>query len=417
MPILSMRLDDLLGKNVVMLGYGKEGMAMVNVLKGRGISATITDERPMEGVAHFSSINDVIARADANTVVIKSPGIPWHRPAVEELGARGAVFTSSTNLFMAERKGRGKIIGVTGTKGKSTTASLLAHVLRAKLVGNIGQPAIAEVDAADDTVFVIEMSSYQLADLNLAPDIAVLINLYEEHMDWHGDISAYQAAKMRIAELQTESDVFVYNEKFPQLRELAGRVKSTAIPFSRHDDAVLSSLALLGEHNKENACAVLAVARFLGVTDDVIAQACATFQPLPHRLEIVGEVGGITYVNDSISTTPQSAMAAIEVFKDRLGAIILGGQDRGYAFDELARRVVGSSVTTYIMPGGERIAEAIREAGGVSMPVKTLEEAVAHVKVNLKPGQVCLLSPASPSYGQFKNFEERGDMFKVAALK
>lgn len=417
MQASSMRLDDLRGKNVVILGYGKEGSATTDVLKARKIPAVITDEKPMEGVVNFSSINDVITTADADTVVIKSPGIPWHRPVVEELRTKGVVFTSSTNLFMAERKGRGKIIGVTGTKGKSTTASLLAHVLKATLVGNIGKPSIAEVDAPDATVFVAEMSSYQLADLEIAPDIAVIINLYEEHMDWHGDVAAYHAAKMRIAELQKEGDVFVYNEKFSQLVELAGRVKSKVIPFGLHDDPVLSSLTLLGEHNKENACAVLTVARHLGVGDDQIAEAFTSFRPLPHRLEVVGEIDGVTFVNDSISTTPQSSMAAIDVFGDRLGAIILGGQDRGYTFGELARRVVDLKMVAYIMPGGDHIAEAIREAGGASMPVKTLDEAVAHAKANLKPGRVCLLSPASPSYGQFKNFEERGDMFKAAALK
>jgi UDP-N-acetylmuramoylalanine--D-glutamate ligase len=295
---------------------------------------------------------------------------------------------------------------------------LLAHVLKQAgkkvvLAGNIGEPSISHLNEPDDTIFVLEMSSYQLADLEIAPDIAVMLNLFEEHMDWHGDVANYHAAKMRIAELQKAGDVLVYNEKFPQLVELAQRVKPRACPFGLTDDPLLKSLRLLGEHNRENACAVLAIAKLLQVPDLVVASAFASYKTLPHRLEVL-EADGLTFVNDSISTTPQSALAAIDVFADRLGAIILGGQDRGYHFDELAQRVVTLKATVYIMPGGERIGEAIREAGGSSIGVKTLSEAVAHAKANLKPGQVCLLSPASPSYGQFKNFEERGQMFTDA---
>ncbi len=415
-----MRLADLSDKLVIILGFGREGKAMLDVLKSKVPTARIivTDEQKID-VAEFHQLSDAIGIIDSNTVVIKSPGIPWHRSYVEEMEAAGAHFTSSTNLFLKERKGRGMIIGITGTKGKSTTSSLLAAVLRKAgkrvvLAGNIGEPAISHIDESDDAVFVLEMSSYQLDDLVVAPDIAVMLNLYEEHMDWHGDVASYHAAKMRIAELQTADDVFVYNEKFPQLVELAGRVKSKAIPFVSRSDRTLDALNLLGEHNRENAAGVLAVCDELHIDRSIVEAAFADFKPLPHRMQDLGVLRGIRFINDSISTTPQSALAAIAVYTDRLGAVILGGQDRGYHFEDLAKRVVELGVRVYVLPGGEEIVKAIEAIGGRSMMMTTLQEIVDDAAENLEVGSVCLLSPASPSYGQFKNFEDRGNQFMRA---
>ncbi len=422
-----MRLADLSDKTVIILGFGREGKATVDVLKSGIIGGAITphiivtDEKEVD-VPEFHQLIDAIAATTSETVVIKSPGIPWHRAYVEEMQNAGAHFTSSTNLFFAERKGRGKIIGITGTKGKSTTSSLLAHVLKVAgklvvLAGNIGEPAISHINDPAETIFVLELSSYQLADLTIAPDIAVILNLYEEHMDYHGDVESYHAAKMRIADAQTASDVFIYNEKFPQLINLAKHIKSKAIPFVDRSDESLSSLTLLGDHNRENAAGVLAVTDYLGIDRAVVKEAFATFEPLPHRMQDIGMHHGIRFINDSISTTPQSALAAIAVFEKDLGAIILGGQDRGYHFTDLAKRVSDLGITAYILPGGDRIADAIAAIGSKSVPMKTLAEIVNDVIANAKPGSVCLLSPASPSYGQFKNFEDRGTQFIAAVEK
>lgn len=426
-----MRLDDLAGKLVIILGFGREGRAVYDVVKcvGRGASDVgggdihpaqiiVTDEQKID-VPEYHELADAIAATNAETIVIKSPGIPWHRTYVEEMQNAGAHFTSSTNLFMTQRKGRGMIIGVTGTKGKSTTSSLLAHVLkeagkRVVLAGNIGEPSIAHANEPDDTVFVLEMSSYQLADLTIAPDIAMIINLYEEHMDWHGDVENYHAAKMRIADLQTPNDVFVYNEKFPKLVDLARRVKSKALPFVDRSDASLSHLHLLGDHNRENAAGVLAITDYLDIDRAVVNRAFESFKPLPHRLQDLGVHGGIRFVNDSISTTPQSALAAIDVYQDSLGAIILGGQDRGYDFSDLATRVVDLGLRPYILKNGEHIADAIRHAGGDPIMMSDFQDIVQDVMQRLNSGSTCLLSPASPSYGQFKNFEDRGEQFMAA---
>lgn len=429
-----MHLADFSHKLVIILGFGREGKATYDVLRSKVPSARIivTDEQKID-VPEFHALHDAIAVATSETVIVKSPGIPWHRSYITELQNIGVHFTSSTNIFFAERKRsrtgpliqnelEGAIIGVTGTKGKSTTSSLLAHVLRTAgkrvvLAGNIGDPAIAHLDEPADTVFVLEMSSYQLSDLVLAPDVAVLLNLYEEHMDYHGDIASYHAAKMRIADLQTPHDVLVYNEAFPQLVALAERVKSRTIPFAARNDRALDALTLLGQHNRENAAGVLAVADFFGVAREIVERAFASFQALPHRLQDVGVIHGVRFVNDSFCTTPAAALAAIEVFADSLGAIILGGHDRGYDFSALARRVVDLGVRPYILQNGQRVAEAIVSAGGTPIMMSDFDVIVADVLANISENTVCLLSPASPSFGQFKNFVERGEKFTAAVQR
>ncbi|MEK7632844.1 MAG: UDP-N-acetylmuramoyl-L-alanine--D-glutamate ligase [Patescibacteria group bacterium] len=440
-----MRLADLSEKLVIILGFGREGKATYDVLKSKVPTARIivTDEQEID-VPEYHQLIDAIAAVTPETVVIKSPGIPWHRAYVEEMENAGVHFTSSTNLFMAERRhlplltkaldepelgeesgagGRfeGLIIGITGTKGKSTTSSLLAHVLKAAgkpvvLAGNIGEPAILHVSDPAETIFVLEMSSYQLSDLVIAPDISVILNLYEEHMDYHGDVESYHAAKMRIADLQTANDVFIYNEKFPKLVDLANRVRSNAIPFVDRLDPSLNSLALLGDHNRENAAGVLAVTDYLRIDRAVVNSAFASFKSLPHRLQDVGTVQGIQFVNDSFCTTPAAALAAIEVFQDRLGAIILGGHDRGYDFTDLAKRVVNLGVRIYLLQNATRLEVAIRSIGGAPIMISTFPEIVRDVIDHCELASVCLLSPASPSFGQFTNFVERGEQF-VAAVE
>ncbi len=430
-----MRLDDLNGKLVILLGFGREGKAMYEVLRARKTIGgalmpriIVTDEQRID-VPEYHALADAIAAVTSETIVIKSPGIPWHRSYVEEMQTAGAQFTSSTNIFMAERIAKtrthhgagecGFVIGVTGTKGKSTTSALLSQVLRnagkpVVLAGNIGVPAITHVDDATETYFVLEMSSYQLADLVVAPHIAVILNLYEEHMDYHGDVAQYHAAKMRIAERQTADDFFVYNDAFPQLVDLAKRVKSKTIPFASRDDRSLDTLNLLGQHNRENAAGVLAVTDILEIERRIVEDTFRTFVALPHRLQDVGVVGGIQFVNDSFCTTPAAAIAAIDVFQDRLGAIILGGHDRGYDFTALAQRVVALGVRIYLLQNATRLERAIRAVGGEPVMLHTFPEIIPDVLSRCAPGSVCLLSPASPSFGQFHDFVERGEQFIAA---
>lgn len=418
-----MRISDLAKKKLLILGYGREGAATLAVLRRKlpETSIKVTDETTVQGLAEFIGLNEAIAESDTDTVIIKSPGIPWHRQYVKDLQNKGAVFTSATNLFFSERKGQGLLIGITGTKGKSTTSALLAKVLLeagkpARFVGNVGAPMLNELDAPNETIFVIELSSYMLEDIETGPDIAILLNLSEEHMDYHGSVDAYHKAKLRIAGTQAETDTFIYNSSIPGIKAIAQTLPAkNKVPFQLSDDAVLASLALPGNHNKENASAVLAVARRLGVSDEATKKAFSEFKPLPHRLEVVATVSGVLYVNDSISTTPLSALAAIDVYVQTLGAVILGGMDRGYDFSKLASRLAElPEAMAIILPGGERIVEALKNKNAKYIQVANLAEAFGWCRANLKPGQTCLMSPASPSYGFYKNFEERGESFRQA---
>lgn len=415
-----MRINDLVGKQVIIFGFGREGQATLEVLKKvlPVSSIKVTDDQAVVDLPEFVPVADAVALADAQTVVVKSPGIPPHHQAVSAFRDRGCAITSATNLFFGERKGNSTIIGVTGTKGKSTTASLLAHTLKvgglpAVLVGNIGVPMLSALEEPEATIFVIELSSYMLYDLEIGPDMAVILNLYEEHMDWHGSVQDYHESKWQIAAKQQPGDLLFYNADQPKLVALAKTASARQVPFKKGEDPLLLKLSLKGEHNLENASAVLQVARMLGVTDEKIGQAFSSFKSLPHRLEEVEGAGGVLYVNDSISTTPQSALAALAVYGARGGAILLGGKDRGYDFSELATVLKDlPSVRPVILPGGERIAEALNLHHVVFEKVDSLDSAVRWCRDNLAAGQACLLSPASPSYGYFKNFEERGATFK-----
>jgi UDP-N-acetylmuramoylalanine--D-glutamate ligase len=413
-----MKLSDLTGRNVLVLGLGREGKAALECLARTVPSAKVIGAD--DNTAHAAlSLEDAVSQATEDTVVIKSPGIPPTHPCFDLLKKRALPVTSSTDLFFHERKGKRCVIAITGTKGKSTTASLLAHTLRTagfavELVGNIGLPSLARVDAPEDTVFVCETSSYQAMDVTVGPDICVVLNLYAEHMDYHGTVDAYWDAKLNMVRRQKEGDVFVYDSRFPQLVDAARETEAATVACNDFSFSAIDLLPLFGEHNRENARAVVAVARRFDVTDDVLEEAFRSFEPLPHRLEPVGDVGGVLFVNDSISTVPQATLAAMQAFEGKLGALIVGGKDRGYDFSDLAQALATCPDTlVFILPGGERMQEEFKKHGVAYQVVSGLSEAVETCVVRVPVGRVCLLSPASPSYGFFKNFEDRGEQFRA----
>jgi UDP-N-acetylmuramoylalanine--D-glutamate ligase len=444
-----MRLKDLDGRRVALWGLGREGRSTLRALSLSlpSLSVTIVDEASLspETRAEIETAGVEIVTGDGATdvlsdfdVVVKSPGIRLYRPEVEALQRRGAVVTSATRLWFAETAPRtARTVCVTGTKGKSTTASLIAHLLDAagekvELRGNIGRPLL-DPPEQEPTVWVIELSSYQTADLVVDPDVAVLLNLYPEHLDWHGDVETYYRDKVHLL-AGLDRGQAVLNRVDVETKRLVSEVKDAVYfndPEGFHVDgqelyrgprklADLAGLALVGRHNHENAAAALTAVEALGLDATALVPALASFRGLPHRLSPVGEIGGVLWVDDSISTTPQSAMAAIETYAGRRITIILGGFDRGIAYDELARFLVERRVEVVVtMPeAGRRIAAELRVTGG-SLPelfeVADLEEAVVVARDATRPGGVVLLSPAAPSYGAFKNFEERGEAFVRAA--
>ncbi len=438
-----MKLSDLNGKTVCILGFGREGKAVLQALEKHAPTAEIAiadrnaslDKSEMALAGYPLQLeNKWLSHLEQFDVVIKSPGIP----PCAELDAVGAKLTNSTQLFLDSVKDTGAlVVGVTGSKGKSTTSSLIAHILKAAgkdvpLLGNIGVPSIAYVEqAAPGKIFVLEMSSYQLADLTTSPNVAVMTSFFPEHLDYHGSLEKYYEAKTHIAKFQTPNDTVFFNALFPECERLAGMSPGKAVPFSAADAPLrIEETKLIGTHNVSNIAAAWKVAESLGVSKDVAVAAIKTFDGLPHRLQSLVVHHGAEWVDDAISTTPESTIAALDALGDRVRVIMLGGQDRGYDFATLGKRIAASSISDVILfPGsGPAIREAIEAAGAnvlfheansmadaVATAVRAVTTAVdtceSHVSTGRTPPAIVLLSTASPSYGMFKNFEDKGDQF------
>lgn len=432
-----MRIQDLSHKTVCILGFGKEGRAMLAALETHapGCEVTIADKNEaleLPAGKHWHQVGmGWLKNLEKFDAIIKSPGIP-HQP---EFDAVNAKMTTSTNIFLDTVTEKGAhVIGVTGTKGKSTTSSLIYAILKTAgkdvhLCGNIGSPAIDYLDIAKkSTIFVLEMSSYQLQDCTVSPHIAVVTSFFPEHLDYHGSatlttglspLEAYLDAKKNIARFQGPDDVVLFAEGFDGTVEIAKEGEGRKIPFSAKDAPVaLSETKLLGEHNLSNIAGAFKVAELIGVPQEAALETIKNFSGLPHRLQSLGTHHGIEWIDDAISTTPESAIAALDALGDRVKTIILGGQDRGLDFKKLGERVAKSSVKTVILfpDTGERIREAIGDAHAdvCFQPVTSMEDAVDTAKKHTQEGMICLLSTASPSYNMFKNFEDKGDRFKKA---
>ncbi len=430
-----MHLSDLNGKKICILGFGKEGRATLNVLEKHAPKAqvTIADAKiPALPTTHYPLLTgpEYLKNLTAFDLVIKSPGIP-PSPEIDAVKKAGKL-TSGTQLFFDSIADSGAtVIGITGSKGKSTTSTLIFELLKAGgkdvyLIGNIGKPVIEYVDLAKPGVlFVEEMSSYQLMDLTKSPHIAVVTSFFPEHLDYHGSLEAYKEAKKHIARFQTASDFVFYNAKSPGAEEIASEGKGQKIGFSDDDAPVkIEETKLIGRHNLSNIAGACKVAEHFSIPKAVQLSVLKEFHGLPHRLQSLGIKDDIEWIDDAISTTPDSAIAALDALGDRVKTIILGGQDRGVPLEELGKRIAASKIETVILfPGsGPRIKTAIENAGAnvTFFDASTMEQAVTIAKREITRNQkletnkppICLLSTASPSYGMFKNFEAKGERFR-----
>ncbi|HVT17426.1 MAG TPA: UDP-N-acetylmuramoyl-L-alanine--D-glutamate ligase [Thermoanaerobaculia bacterium] len=393
---------------------------------------------------------DLPRALDHIDVLVRSPGIRLSHPVLAAARARGIPVTTSSNLYLAEARAHSlPVVAVTGSKGKSTTATLLHRLLAAAgreavLGGNIGVPPLDLLDEAlrRRAVSVLELSSYQCADLEAGPEVAVFLSLFPEHMNWHGGVAAYYAAKLELARRQGRDDLTLFNAGDA---ELAGRVPlgparheafqaASGLHFAdgwfRDGERKLFSdreMRLRGRHNRINAIGALAAARHFGAAPEHLAQVLATFPGLPHRLEDLGCHAGIRWVNDSIATAPQASVAALEAFAGEVDTLIAGGSDRGFDFAVLAEALPASGVRNVILlpPGGEQIRAAIaaitaaaasRSAAPAThlqvIGARDLADAVEQAARLTASGRICLLSPGSPSYGLFRDFQDRGDQFR-----
>ena len=408
-----MKLEELKKyKKILVLGYGKEGRATEKFLKKYLPDATV-------GVADKKTDPNYLDEQKNYDLVVRTPGIP------RKLVTRR--YTTATNIFLANIKNT--VIGVTGTKGKSTTASLIYSILTAAgkqvhLVGNIGHPALEKLlePVEEGDIFVIELSSYQLDDVKYSPSIAVVLDLYPEHMNYHGSIQNYYNAKKNIIAYTSEGGYFIYNPRFEELKNWTKGIKCKTIPFEEKLDIQSRDIPLLGEHNRDNIRAAITVSRLFGVKDETIRRAIKAFKPLPHRLELVGTFKGITFYDDAISTTPESTIFAIKTLKN-VGTIFLGGTDRGYQFKDLVKEVLESKIRNVVLfpDSGDKIYQIIKSDCKDSLPrllkTKSMEEAVKFTYRYTPKGMMCLLSCASPSYSLWKNFEEKGAEFQKTVKK
>ncbi|HEY2398672.1 MAG TPA: UDP-N-acetylmuramoyl-L-alanine--D-glutamate ligase [Solirubrobacteraceae bacterium] len=370
-------------------------------------------------------------------VVVRSPGVSIHRHELRALAAAGVPTRTATGLWLGERDGR-RVIGVTGTKGKSTTAALISHIAGAggmtvHLAGNIGAPALDLLDADPEQLAVVELSSYQIADLEVGPEVAVVTSLFREHLDWHGSEEIYREEKLRLLGLPGVR-VAVLNARSEPLSHAPAAAGVALSPYGLPDGWNLTArgielrgelalaraeLPLPGEHNALNLCGALTALEASGVAVGPLSDALRGFEALPHRLEAVAERDGLLWIDDSISTTPESTLAALASFPGREIVLIAGGQDRGQDYAELASELARRQAVVVGVPStGARVVAAARAAGipaARAVEASGMESAVASARELAPTGAVILLSPAAPSYDHYRDFEDRGERFSALA--
>ena len=450
-----MRLNDLTGCSVAIWGTGREGISAARAIAAVDPAYLVAvDENPERdvdswreatggGIALHVGPNAFAALAAAD-IVVKSPGVPLVHPWLPALSERGVSVTSGTALWMAEHGDH--TVAVTGTKGKSTTSALIHHLLTdlgldVNFAGNIGTPLLGTPEAA---LHVVELSSQQCQSLENSPRWAGLTSLFPEHLDWHGGEEQYYRDKLNL--IAHKPHAVVVNALDDRL---VSRVDATnpGVPITKTgvaDSFHLGNgpdgvpyfysgrtplfpqemLPLLGQHNARNLCVVLGLLEQLGIDcieeKERIAAAVGTFQGLAHRLQRISDPAGkLTFVNDSLSTAPQSAIAALESFAQSPVTLIVGGADRGLDYGVLREYLTNTRTAPMVVlavpDSGPRIAAALREVSGIHLEVVAdLAVAVARARVLTPPGGVVLLSPAAPSYGRFTDYADRAAVFQRA---
>jgi UDP-N-acetylmuramoylalanine--D-glutamate ligase len=381
-----------------MLGMARSGLAAAAALESRGVEVVRVDRKLG---------NDLeLGLLDGVGLLVKTPGVPGEHPLVREARARRIPVWSEIEL--GARLLENPLIGVTGTNGKTTTSEWIGAMLGAPVVGNVGRPLTGLAPESPDSWVVCEISTFQLEDVEtLRPAIAVLVNLEPDHLDRHGTFEAYRAAKLRIFENQLEDDVAVVPRGFGPAPGRARRVEFDA------SDPLPAEPGIPGAHNRENAAAATAAARAAGIGVEAIAKALRDFAGVPHRLELVAELGGVRYVNDSKATNVGAALRALASYAEPI-RLIAGGQGKGERYEPLAEAAQGKVARAYLIgEAADALAAAFEAAGVPCERCGSLERALGAAASAARPGEVVLLSPACASYDQYHDFEERGDAFRA----
>lgn len=400
------------GRKIAILGRGIEGVDAEKFLKSKGAIVTILDQN--EDLGYLSKL-------DGFDSIVRSPGVYPYKPELKHLKN----ITTPTAIFFENCPA--KIIGVTGTKGKGTTSTLIYEILKkAKkdvyLAGNIGKPVLEILPKLKKESYVIlEMSSFQLIDLGVSPHISVVLNISLDHMDWHKDEKEYIDAKKNIVKFQNSTDWAVVNDEYETSKSFAKETKANVFLFSKEklDKKFKKDLTLRGEHNLENIAAAVTVAKILDIDEEVTIETVKNFKGLEHRLEFVKLIKGVGFYNDSFATGPQPTIAAIKSFTED-ETLILGGSDKGLDYKELGKCIEETrNVKNVILIGQIR-----NQIKGFIKTKKIFDLEFSDMKIivdkafEITPkGGVVILSPASASFDMFKDYKDRGNQFKEAVKK
>ncbi|NJC96411.1 MAG: UDP-N-acetylmuramoyl-L-alanine--D-glutamate ligase [Anaerolineales bacterium] len=452
-------MKDWNGKRVLILGAARQGLALARWLSLHGAQVTLSDMRTedelrlaRESLAEFgidwAPGGHPLALLDSTDVLCLSGGVPLTLPIVADAVKRGIPLSNDSQIFMEVVPCR--TIGITGSAGKTTTTTLvgnmakLAHGEKAYVGGNIGDPLINYVDTMQkDDVAVMELSSFQLDQMKISPDVAAVLNITPNHLDRHGTMEAYTAAKARILEFQSREDAAVLGYDDPGAWSLRDKVKGKLFTFSlqeldeglngtylhdgllnlRDGDAYLplilrEKIQLRGDHNIRNVLAAFAIGHAAGFPLDAMLEAVEDFRGAPHRLELVRELRGVCWYNDSIATAPERTIADIRSFDEPI-VLLLGGRDKDLPWEELMQLV--NERVDHVVLFGEAAEKIEKAAAGLGSGMRRftvarangLREAVLKAAEVAESGDVVLLSPGGTSFDEFKDFEERGERFRT----
>lgn len=401
-------------KKIAIIGYGLEGQDAEKFLKSKGAIVTILDQKDDP---------NYLSNLDNFDIIVRSPGVIPNKIKTTKR------VTTPTHIFFDEFSGI--IIGVTGTKGKGTTSTLIYQIMKnagldVYLAGNIGKPALELLPSLNSKSYVIlEMSSFQLIDLPVSPDIAVVLNITSDHMDWHKSQKEYITAKKNIVKFQKPSDWAVINSEYKISKSFAKNTKANIIFFSKQtlEKKYKEDLILRGEHNLENISASVSVAKILNIKKEIVNSTIKKFKGLEHRLEFVREIKGVKFYNDSFATGPQPTIAAIKSFTED-ETLILGGSDKGLDYTELGDVINKSKNIKNIILIGETKLKIVNSLKNVNCKLKiadldkkSMAEIVKKAFEMTQKGGVIILSPASASFDMFQDYKDRGNQFKKEVNK